>query len=475
IGPASNNVKTLKKMYQAGMDVCRINFSHGTADFYKDLFEKIRNVSKTDLGILVDLPGPKIRIGEVEGKVILQKDEEFIITTEEDVMGDNHRVSISHKSLHKEIEKGQHCYINDGIVGLKVKKVVGQDIICEVIAEGEISSRKGVNCPDVPLSLYFPTENDLEKLELALELGPDFLALSFIRRPEDIAPIRKSLENRFSNISLISKIEHRDAVKNFDAILETSDGIMVARGDLGIEIPTEQVPAVQKEIIRKCNTVGKPVITATQMLESMTYNARPTRAEASDVANAIIDGTDAVMLSGETAVGNFPVRVIEVMDRIAAYNELLIYDRTIEKYSSAKLSIAEILGQAATIASRKLDIDAIIAITRSGSTPRLISKYRPSKPIIAPTPYETTARQLQLVWGVIPVLTEVTTTTDSIILASVKRSVELGLVKRENSVLIVGGSLLGIPAKTNLMQVLKVDDVLTMENLTHQQGAHFMG
>ncbi|MHA2297635.1 MAG: pyruvate kinase [Candidatus Hodarchaeales archaeon] len=402
LGPASSDIKSIKKMKKAGMDVCRINFSHGEASFYKKLFKNVRSVSETDLGILVDLPGPKIRIGEVDGKVELHRGDKFTITTKQGIIGDSERVSISHKTLHKEIKKGHHCYINDGIVGLRVKKVVSQEITCEVISEGEISSRKGVNCPDVPLSLYFPTKIDMEKLDLAIDLDPDFLALSFVRRPEDIVPIKERLKKDFLKISLISKIEHRDAITNFDSILAASSGIMVARGDLGIEIPTEQVPVVQKEIIRKCNVAGKPVITATQMLESMTYNARPTRAEASDVANAILDGTDAVMLSGETAVGQHPKKVIEVMDNIANYNESLVFDRAIEEYSVKEvISIAEILGQAATIASRRLDINAIIAITRSGSTPRLIAKYRPSKPIIAPTPYEVTARQLQLVWGVI--------------------------------------------------------------------------
>ncbi|MHA1167158.1 MAG: pyruvate kinase [Candidatus Hodarchaeales archaeon] len=320
IGPASSKVSIQKKMLKAGMDVCRINFSHGTLEFYEDLFKKIRSITETDLGILVDLPGPKIRIGEVDGKHVLHKGDKFVITTEEDIVGDNKRVSISHKTLHKETKRGHHLFINDGIVGLKVKKILKKDITCEVIAGGEISSRKGVNCPDVPLSLYFPTEVDLKKLEQAMKLRPDYVAMSFIRRPEDIIPIRNILEEKYINIKLISKIEHRDAIKNFKQILALSDGIMVARGDLGIEIPTEQVPGVQKDIIRQCNIAGKPVITATQMLESMTYNARPTRAEASDVANAILDGTDAVMLSGETAVGNFPIKVIEIMDKIASYN-----------------------------------------------------------------------------------------------------------------------------------------------------------
>ncbi|MFX1536569.1 MAG: pyruvate kinase [Promethearchaeota archaeon] len=469
IGPASSDEDTLRKMFEAGMDVCRINFSHGSPSWYRDIFKKVRNLSRTELGILIDLTGPKIRIGEVDGVYNLQKGKEFIITTEQDIVGNDTRVSITHRTLHEEVTKGHHIFISDGIVELLVKEVRDRDIICEVVSGGEISSRKGVNCPAVPLSLYFPTEKDLKDLDLVIDLKPDILALSFIRRPEDIVPIRQRLDEAYTSCLLISKIEHPDALQNFDAILEASDGIMIARGDLGIEIPIEQVPAIQKELIKKCNKAGKPVITATQMLESMTYHSRPTRAEASDVVNAILDGTDAVMLSSETAIGHDPIQVVKMIDTINRFNEPIIFDRTIEKYVSPKPSIAEILGQAATIASRKLDIDAIIAITRSGSTARLIAKYRPSKPVIAATSYPTTARQLSLTWGVIPLLIDVVNSTDGVIFAAINQAVEHGLLTLENSVLIIAGSLLGIPAKTNLMQVYQVKDVLAFAPLLHQQ------
>jgi pyruvate kinase len=309
----------------------------------------------------------------------------------------------------------------------------------------------------------------MKDLDLVVDLKPDILALSFIRRPEDIVPIRKRLDESYTSCLLVSKIEHRDALQNFDAILSASDGIMIARGDLGIEVPIEQVPAIQKELIKKCNKAGKPVITATQMLESMTYHSRPSRAETSDVVNAILDGTDAVMLSGETAIGHDPIQVVKMIDTINRFNEPIIFDRTIEKYASLKPNIAEILGQAATIASRKLDIDAIIAITRSGSTARLIAKYRPSKPVIAATSYPTTARQLSLTWGVIPLLIDVVNSTDGVIFSSINQAVEHGLLTPENSVLIIAGSLLGIPSKTNLMQVYQIKDVLAFAPLLHQQ------
>ncbi|MFX0095696.1 MAG: pyruvate kinase [Candidatus Hodarchaeota archaeon] len=467
IGPASSDKTILRGMFGAGMDLCRINFSHGSPELYKDLFNKIRNLSDVKLGILVDLAGPKIRIGAVDGIHRLQKGNRFVLTTEEDVLGDDQRVTISHPNFHKEVQKGHQIFINDGIIELRVEEVKNREIICKIVTEGEISSWKGVNCPTVPLSLYFPTEKDLKDLELTIQLQPDYLALSFIRKAEDIRKIKHRLKETDTCCHLISKIEHRDALKNFDEILKESDGIMIARGDLGIEIPIKEVPAIQKNLIKKCNRAGKPVITATQMLESMIYRHNPTRAETSDVVNAILDGTDAVMLSGETAVGCDPVNVVKVMDDLCQFNESIIYDQTIEKYANAKLNVVEILGQAATIASRQLDIDAILAITLTGNSARLIAKYRPSKPVIAATSSLLTARQLNLTWGVIPMIIDINRSTDSVIFAAVQKAAQLRLLRSDQTVLIISGSLLGIPAPTNLMQVLKVEDVLKSEHLLH--------
>ncbi|UCG89534.1 MAG: pyruvate kinase [Candidatus Heimdallarchaeota archaeon] len=461
IGPVSEDPSVFKKLVEAGMDVCRLNFSHGSYSDHRARFELIKDISD-DLAVLVDLCGPKIRTGEVKEGTVIKTGKRFRISADINVEGNSKVCTTNYPPLIEDAQVGNHLAIDDGILLLKVTKKTESELVCKVLNGGPLKSRKGINAPDVPLSLYFPLEKDLQDIRYVIrKLDVDFFAASFVRRKEDILKIREILDNVHSPINIISKIEHRDAIDNFDEILEVSDGIMVARGDLGIEIPTEQVPIVQKDLISKCNHVGKPVIVATQMLESMINNPRPTRAEASDVSNAILDGADAVMLSGETAVGKFPVEAVEYMEKIAKAAEDHGLMRPIG-YGIERPTITEVFGRGVYIISKEnhLNIKAILTNTRRGSTARLVAKYRPKTPIISGTPYPSTKRQLNLVWGVCPIQTEVTNSSNELKYLLAKKANEMGLLDPEDQVLIIGGSLLGFPAATNLIQTMKVDDIL---------------
>ena len=474
IGPASNTKKKLQELIEAGVDVIRLNFSHGTHEDHLQVYKLIRELSST-VAVLVDLSGPKFRIGLVDQPFEAKKGDTIILTTSsEDIIGseESKRFSVSHPNLHAEVSKGSVLFINDGLVELHVQKITGKDIVCQVFSSGIISSKKGINAPDIPLSLYFPTEKDLDDATFTLDKfdpEPDFFAISFIRRPEDVSKIKELINARYKKTKLIAKIEHKDALKCIDDILQVCDGLMVARGDLGIEVPTEDVPIIQKELILKANQVCKPVITATQMLESMTFNKRPTRAEAGDVSNAVLDGTDAVMLSGETASGNYPIESVQYMDRIAKRAETMVF-QTNQKEIHFKdanvnnpLSISENLGFSAFTLANNLPITAILAITRTGSTAQIISKFRPKAPILACTGDEKTARQLQLVWGVEPILIPIITSTEELIFKSVIKCYDLGFLTETDQVLVVAGTILGVPSKTNQLQVLKVDDILALK------------
>ncbi|MFX0014777.1 MAG: pyruvate kinase [Promethearchaeota archaeon] len=461
IGPASEKPAIFKKLVEAGMDVCRLNFSHGSHLDHKERFELIKNTSD-DLAVLVDLCGPKIRTGEVKEGTVIKTGDTFKISADISLEGNSKSCTTNYPPLIKDANVGNHLAIDDGLLLLKITKKTESELVCRVLNGGPLKSRKGINAPDVPLSLYFPLEKDLEDVRFALrKLDVDFLAASFVRRKEDILAIREILDNVHSPIGIISKIEHRDALTNFDEILEVSDGIMVARGDLGIEIPTEQVPIVQKDLISKCNHRGKPVIVATQMLESMINNPRPTRAEASDVSNAIMDGADAVMLSGETAVGKFPVEAVQYMEKIAKAAEDHGITRPVG-YGFKQPSLTEVIGRGVFMISEEkhLKIKAILTNTRRGSTARLVAKYRPKTPIIAGTPYPSTKRQLNLTWGVYPIQVEVTNSSNKLKYLLAKEAHERGLIQPEDQVLIIAGSLLGFPAATNLIQTMKVDDIL---------------
>jgi pyruvate kinase len=466
IGPASDSVVILKKLLKAGMDICRLNFSHGSHLDHRERFERIRSISD-DVAVLVDLCGPKIRTGDIEKGTIIETGQNFRISGKIGLEGNSEVCSTNYPPLIDDCNVGNHLAIDDGLLQLVVTKKLKHknELVCKVTNGGPLKSRKGINAPDVPLSLYFPLEKDLEDISFTVrKLDVDYIAASFVRRKEDILKVRQILEERNSSIGIISKIEARDALKNFDEILEVSDGIMVARGDLGVEIPGEQVPIVQKELIAKCNVAGKPVIVATQMLDSMTKNPRPTRAEVSDVSNAIIDGADAVMLSGETAAGKYPVQTVQYMEKIL--REINIHHYLVakkrQKWTGEEESIAEVLGHATHLISetKNLNIRAIITSTRTGSTTRLIAKCRSEIPIIAGTPYKTLKRQLQLVWGVYPIQVKVTPSYDELLYEIVQNASERNLLSAKDTILAVGGSLLGFPAKTNMIQIMKVEDVL---------------
>ena len=467
IGPASDTPHMIKALARIGMDCARINFSHGTDEYKRELFARIRKVDNT-LAILCDIQGPKIRIGQVkEGGVVLRAGNKIIITTDE-VEGDENRVTISYKSLAHEAKAGDLIYINDGIVCVKVENIEGNEIECAIISGGVISSRKGVNLPSTEISMTVPTKKDLHDLKLIAELDPEFIAISFVANAADVLKIRKILaELRNKRIKLISKIERPVALENFESILKVSDGIMVARGDLGVEIPPEQVVPFQKDMIWKCNVAGKPVIVATQMLESMVKAPVPTRAEVSDVFNAIEDGADAVMLSAETASGSYPINAVEMMERVIKVSESLMSVRDPDKYDSDDETISEIIGHLVYSACKefsdmKYQKGKIICLTQSSLTAKMISKYRPYLPIIGITSVPRTAREMRLVWGVEPVLIEDLEKAEKT-LTRIKNSIDVCLKRKlieEDEKIIVVGNLFNLPTKSNMVSIVQAKDVL---------------
>jgi pyruvate kinase len=457
LGPTSDDKKTIEKMIEAGMDVVRLNFSHNSHSWHKDMFKKVRDISE-EITILFDLQGPKIRLGEVEKKETLLQGQEFILTTE-DIIGNQDRVSVSLKTLPQCVKKNNLIYINDGIIGLKVKKIEENEIYCEVLSSGDITSKKGINIPNVKLDVPSLTKKDLADLDFAMELEPDYIALSFVRSHVDVQSLREIIIGSKLNIPIVSKIEHAFAVKNFDKILNESDAIMVARGDLGIETSVTKLPILQKELIQKCNQAGKPVVTATQMLESMINNPRPTRAEASDVANAIYDGTDAVMLSSETAVGKYPIEAINMMNKIAKNVEKELHWRDYpEDKKSDRDIIADNLATAAGLLVEKMPIKAIIAFTEGGFSAKVIAKHRPKTRIFVATPRTKVIRQLGLIWGCYPLLVKEYQNTDQMVVETVFVAKEMGYLKDDDIIAVISGSVL-CPGKTNLLRAYKVSDV----------------
>lgn len=414
------------------------------------------------IGIMLDTKGPEIRLGDVDGEVILDSGDEFILTTR-DLLGDKKTVSISYKELYKDVNEGDKILIDDGLVELQVKKIRGEDIITEVKNSGAISSHKGVNVPGSNLNLPALTERDIEDIKFGIKEDIDFIAASFIRSREDVLAIRKVLEEEKDyTTKIISKIESQKAVELIDEIIEVSDGIMVARGDLGVEIETEAVPIVQKEIIKKCNIVGKTVITATQMLDSMIRNPRPTRAETNDVANAVLDGTSAVMLSGETASGKYPIEAVVTMRKILEYTENTIDHEEILKsrMRDVENSMTNSIGKSACVIARDLHAEAIITATTSGNTSRAIAKFRPETPIIASTPFEKIKNQLSIVWGIMPVKVLNFKDTDNLIDASMDVAVTKGFIKSGDLVVLTAGVPAGIAGSTNLLKIENVSEIL---------------
>ncbi len=463
IGPASESVEKLKKIVNEGMNVARLNFSHGDKN---EQLQRIKNIRKAmtrtgkNIAILLDTKGPEIRIGKLNRTILLKKGQ-VISLCSDDIIGNDRNISISYKQLYKDVKPGDRILIDDGLIELKVNKIDSTDIICTVLNNGEISSHKGVNVPGIYVNLPSVTKKDVDDIVFGIQNDVDFIAASFIRTASDVLEIRKILEEFNSDIQIIAKIENRTGLDNVDDILQVADGIMVARGDLGVEIPAEEVPIAQKNIIKKCNLAGKSVIIATQMLDSMIRNPRPTRAEASDVANAIFDGTDAIMLSGETAAGKYYLEAVKTMAVIAEKAEsALDFEEILFSKGNKQKTIIDSIGRATCDIALDLNAEAIITPTASGSTARMVSKYRPKSMIVASTPNKKVARQLSIVWGVYPVIVNETKGIDDMIDEAVQKALESGYIKLGDLVIITSG-MPGVPGTTNLLKVHVVGEIIT--------------
>ncbi|MGP4108328.1 pyruvate kinase [Virgibacillus sp. L01] len=468
IGPASESPETLEQLIESGMNVARLNFSHGD---YEEHGHRIRNIKETseNLGkttaILLDTKGPEIRTGSFEdGEAELIEGSTVYVSMNE-IAGNSEHFSITYKGLIDDVHVGSKILLDDGLIELEVLEIdfSNKEIKTKALNSGTIKNKKGVNVPNVKVNLPGITEKDAQDIEFGIEQGVDFIAASFVRRPSDILEIRELLEkHNATQIHIIPKIENQEGVDNIESILEVSDGLMVARGDLGVEIPPEDVPLVQKDLIKKCNTAGKPVITATQMLDSMERNPRPTRAEASDVANAIFDGTDAIMLSGETAAGNYPVESVQTMSNIALKAESGLDHKMIltNRSKSVDMTITDAISQSVTHTAMNLSVGAIITPTESGHTARMISKYRPKSPIVAVTFSELVNRQLALVWGVYSIMGQKARSTDEMLDIAVDRGLSTNLFERGSRVLITAGVPVGESGTTNLMKVHVIGDVM---------------
>lgn len=465
IGPASEDPGVLAALVEAGMDVARLNLSHGKGEEHWRRFSAVGDVSRRldrIVALLVDTRGPEVRIGPLRSGGILLKEGAALILTTTPGAGDEGKVSITYPGLPQDLSAGKLILIDDGMITLQVEGIRGGDIFCRVLHGGILKSNKGLNLPGTVIKLPALGEADRADLRIALEMGAHFVAASFSRHCEDILELRRFLEQEHSEAKIIAKIENDSGLENFDKILEVADGVMVARGDLGVEIPAEEVPLLQKKIIRMCNRAGKPVITATQMLESMVSQPRPTRAEASDVANAIFDGTDAVMLSGETAVGAYPVEAVKTIARISSRAEeaLLSEKLPARAGSAAEKNITDAISYAGCSVSEDLEAAAIITPTESGHTARMVSKHRPRAPIIAVAPRYGVAAGLKLTWGVTPVLCPPAETTDEMFFNAIGASKRAGLIKEGDLVVITAGVPVGVSGTTNLLRVETVGEIV---------------
>lgn len=466
LGPATNDVEIMKQLIHNGMDAARINFSHGTYETHAETIAKLKQAREelnAPIPLILDTKGPEIRVKTFkEDKVRLEEDATFTLTTRE-VEGDVNIVSVTYADLPKDVHRGSRILIDDGLIELKVEDITETDVVCKVVNGGVVKSRKGVNLPGVEVNLPSLMEKDIEDLKFGVENGFDIVAASFIRSAEDVLKIRRVLEeNGGGQMHIISKIENQQGVENIDKILEASDGIMVARGDLGVEIPPEEVPLVQKILIAKANRIGKPVITATQMLESMVHSPRPTRAEANDVANAIFDGSDAIMLSGETAAGAYPLEAVATMARIALKAESAVdYAAKLANTTEpARVNITNAISMAACATAAELKTAAITTVTKSGFTARMISRYRPACPLIASTSDETVWRQMNLIWGCKPMLYTGELPRGGVFDTALEIAVKSGLLKNGDTVVSALGIPLGFSGATNTLRVDIVGDVL---------------
>ncbi|MFJ7829118.1 pyruvate kinase [Peribacillus sp. NPDC097264] len=468
IGPASESVEKLAQLIEAGMNVARLNFSHGNHEEHAARIRNIREASEKtgkQVAILLDTKGPEIRTNNMENDSIeLTAGKEVTISMQE-VLGTPEKFSITYEGLLYDVQAGSRILLDDGLIGLEVLAIdeTKKEIHTKILNSGTLKNKKGVNVPGVSVNLPGITEKDEKDILFGIEQGIDFVAASFVRRASDVLEVRELLQqNKAEHIQIIPKIENQEGVDRLNEILEVADGLMVARGDLGVEIPAEEVPLVQKDMIKKCNNAGKPVITATQMLDSMQRNPRPTRAEASDVANAIFDGTDAIMLSGETAAGTYPVEAVQTMHNIASRAETALNYRDIltRNSKSDRHNVTDAIGESVAHTALNLNAGAIITPTESGHTARMISKYRPKAPIIAVTSNEDVSRRLALVWGVYPQMGPKAETTDDMLQTAIDQSLESGIVSHGDLVVITAGVPVGEIGTTNLMKIHVLGEVL---------------
>lgn len=461
IGPASESEERLRELMLAGMNVARFNFSHGSHEEHKAKFDRVIKVSselKLPVATLLDTKGPEIRLKDIEGgKTELVSGQKFILTTEE-ILGNNEKVTITYKGLKDDINVGTTILIDDGLIEMVVDEINETDIICSVVNGGPISNHKGVNIPGAALSMPYISDVDRSDIMFGCDMDFDFLAASFVRCKEDILEVRKIIEEHGSHMKIIAKIENTQGIRNLDEILEAADGIMVARGDMGVEIPMEEVPIVQKQMIKKAEALGKHVITATQMLESMIKNPRPTRAEATDIANAIYDGTTAIMLSGESAAGLYPVEAVKTMAKIAERTEEDIdYNSRLRRRKDIDdIDTTTAISHATCTTAMDLKAAAIVTVTISGFTAGMIARYKPSCPIIACSVSPRTCRQLNLAWGVTPIWIARESTAEDLFDEAVHAVEKEGYIKKGDKVVLTAGVPLGVSGRTNMIRVVEV-------------------
>ena len=461
IGPASESEERLRELMLAGMNVARFNFSHGSHEEHKAKFDRVIKVSselKLPVATLLDTKGPEIRLKDIEGgKTELVSGQKFILTTEE-ILGNNEKVTITYKGLKDDINVGTTILIDDGLIEMVVDEINETDIICSVVNGGPISNHKGVNIPGAALSMPYISDVDRSDIMFGCDMDFDFLAASFVRCKEDILEVRKIIEEHGSHMKIIAKIENTQGIRNLDEILEAADGIMVARGDMGVEIPMEEVPIVQKQMIKKAEALGKHVITATQMLESMIKKPRPTRAEATDIANAIYDGTTAIMLSGESAAGLYPVEAVKTMAKIAERTEQDIdYNSRLRRRKDIdNIDTTTAISHATCTTAMDLKAAAIVTVTISGFTAGMIARYKPSCPIIACSVSPRTCRQLNLAWGVTPIWIARESTAEDLFDEAVHAAEKEGYIKKGDKVVLTAGVPLGVSGRTNMIRVVEV-------------------
>lgn len=469
IGPASRDVETIKELIRQGMNVARINFSHGSYEEQKPYIDAVKQ-AREELGepvaLLLDTQGPEIRLGKIDGSsVYLRKDKKVIITTE-NVLGNKERIGVTYPNLHKDVEIGDRILIDDGKIELNIERIEKKNIHCNIINGGAVSSRKSINIPNRHINLPALSKKDIKDLIDACKVKFDFISASFVRSEQDLKEIRKVLdENGGKDIKIISKIENQEGIDNFEKILKHSDGIMIARGDLGVEVPLEEVPIIQKNLIKECNRKGKFVITATQMLESMIVNPRPTRAEVSDVANAILDVTGAIMLSGESAVGKYPVECVKTMARISnTIEEYIDYWTRFKKrdYDLSKLNYEFNLNHSICSTAMQMKVKAIIAYTEKGNTPQMISSFLPQCPIYAITCSEETYRQLSICWNTKPILVDKELNPEEAILGGIEKLKSMKLLKKGDKIVISGGASIIEGRKNGNVMNRTIGGVLTI-------------